>query len=70
MDPSYSFLVYIYYEHDKSLLKVAVKSDKDWLSYDLYPFGSYEAIHAALPMHIRSCGPVIAIEPLFDSVVI
>lgn len=67
MDDSICWLVTILCEDQ--ILKCATKIKMDLLSEDIieYPMEpeNREVIHNLLPSHVRSCGPIVDIEPLF-----
>ena len=53
-----------------TLLRCALRVRRDALSGDCaeYPMEpeNRKVIHALLPLHIQSCGPVVAVEELFE----
>lgn len=63
-------LVTILYESQGTLLRVALRAHRDSFpeDFDDYPMEpeNRKAVHAMLPAHVGSCGPVVAIEDLFD----
>ena len=70
MDDNINFLVTVlYYRHD-TLLRCAVKVKREDLPGDCaeYPMEpeNRDHIHSLLPAHVRSCGPVVAVETLFE----
>lgn len=60
------FLVTVLY--DQRLLRCALKVKRDRLPFDVdnYPMEYSDQIHKMLPMHVRSCGPIVEIEDLFE----
>jgi len=72
MDDAINWLVTILC--DGTLIRCALKVDKwdlpEGRVYDItrHPMEpeNREAIHALLPMHVRSCGPVVDVVELFD----
>lgn len=74
MDDSISLLVSILYQDNEQLLKCAVKIKQDMLKEDCleYPMEPENKmqIYNLLPLHLRSCGPIVNIEFLFDVVII
>ncbi len=62
------FLITILYENE--LLKCALKVDQNELSGDCaeYPMEpeNREILHNLLPMHVKECGPIVAVESLFE----
>lgn len=68
MDDNVNWLVTVLY-HD-SLLKCALQVKRDALPGDCaeYPMEpeNRKAIHALLPLHVRECGIVVAVEEIFD----
>jgi len=72
MDNDICWLVTVLY--DDQLLRCALRVDKhdlpsgrmdDIAKYPMEP-ENREAIHALLPPHVRSCGPVVDVQSLFD----
>jgi len=64
------FLVTILYESESSILTCAIRISRDRISeaaYE-YPQDEKKEIWELLPPHVRSCGPVINVEPLFELV--
>lgn len=64
------FLITVYYEYAQSTLKCALKVKRDKLTGDCedYPMEQENRaqLHSLLPEHIRSEGPIIAVENIFD----
>lgn len=62
------FLVTILY--DQELLKCAIKVKQNDLPEDCidYPMEpeSKKLIHSLLPEHVKSCGPIVDIEEIFE----
>lgn len=54
----------------QQLLKCALKVNKDQVASDAlnYPMeqDSRETLHKLLPEHVRSCGPIVAVESIFN----
>ena len=70
MDGYICFLITVL--HNESVLKVALKLDKNKedisdyvLKFPLEP-KSKKVLHSFLPSHLRVCGPIIDVENLFD----
>jgi len=59
-----NFLITILY--GDQLLRCALKLDRDRLSGDVdeYPMEpeNREFLHSLLPLHVRSCGPIVKVE--------
>jgi len=68
------FLVTLYYEDDQSLVECVIKAHYSIIDYEeIYHWGEKEnrdKIHALLPMHVRSVGPIVAVKPIFECVVL
>ncbi len=68
MSDEVTFLITILYEG--GLLQCALKVPGDTFSDDVFAFPlepeNKDAIHAVLPEHIKSCGPIVAVEQIFD----
>ncbi len=66
------FLISILYEG--TLLKCALKVSSDALPGDCaeYPMEpeNREILHGLLPLHVRECGPIVNVEPIFEVIVI
>ena len=64
------FLITVLYESAGTTLECALKVDRERLTGDCakYPMEqeNREQLHNLLPMHVKSCGPIIKVEPLFD----
>ena len=62
------WLITILYEG--RLLKCALSVKKELLTQDCMDFPmdpeNREKIHAMLPLHIRSCGPIVDFEEIFE----
>ncbi len=67
MSDEICWLVTVLYEG--TLLKCALRVKKAAVSQDCQDFPmepeNREAIRALLPLHVRSCGPVVAVDDLF-----
>lgn len=72
MDDYICWLVTVLY--DETLLRCALKIDK-WdipsgmmrmVMDDPNGADSRDVIHKLLPLHVRNCGPVVEVSPLFD----
>ena len=68
MSPHICFLVTILY--GDRLLKCAIKFDKtqqegDWYDYPMEP-DSREILHGMLPLHVKNCGPIVAVDRIFE----
>jgi len=63
-----SLLITLLYEG--SLLRCALKVDGNAFDDDVFAFPlepeNKDIIRAALPEHIKSCGPIVAVEQIFD----
>ena len=63
-------LITLLYEANKTLLRVALKLDRDEISEDCAKYflepENRACIHALLPDHVRSLGPIVEIEELFE----
>jgi hypothetical protein len=63
-------LITLLYEANKTLLRVALKLDRDEISEDCAKYflepENRASIHALLPAHVRSLGPIVEIEELFE----
>jgi hypothetical protein len=68
MGDDINWLVTVLY-HDQ-LMKCALQVRSDMLPGDCaeYPMESEnrKAIHALLPLHVRSCGPIVAVDTIFE----
>ena len=67
--PNYAcFLITILYE--RALMRCALRVPKLKISGDCeeYPMEpeNRKAIHALLPLHVQECGPIVAIEEIFE----
>jgi hypothetical protein len=71
MNDELNWLITVLY--GDTLLRVALKIDKwdlpegrmrDIVDYPMEP-ENRKAIHAMLPLHVQSCGPIVDVEPLF-----
>lgn len=64
-------LVTVLYESEGTLLRCGLAmsrpSNQDLLDYPMEP-ENRQVIHAMLPYHVQTCGPVVAVEELFDIV--
>jgi len=72
MDDRLHLLITVLYEGHNTLLRCAVCLDGDALSVEeyMYPMEPEHRskIHGLLPLHIRSCGPVVEVKELFEVV--
>ena len=68
MSDEVNFLVTVLY--GDTLLSCALKTKRDRLSGDIeeYPMEpeNREELHKLLPLHVRSCGPIVAVETIFE----
>lgn len=68
MSDDVNFLLTILY--GDTLLRCALKVKRDSLPGDAaeYPMEpeNRAALHKRLPLHVRSCGPIVAVETLFE----
>lgn len=67
--PNYAcFLITLLYEG--MLLRCALRVSKDKLHGDCEEFPmepkNREYLHSLLPSHVQECGPIVAVEELFD----
>lgn len=64
------FLITVFYKSAESTLDCALKVKRDSLPGDCaeYPMEpeNKECLHGLLPDHVRSAGPIITIENLFE----
>ena len=62
------FLITIFCEN--SLLRVGLKIRKDSVPPDLLEFPMEPenrlTLHDLLPLHVRTCGPIVAVESIFE----
>lgn len=60
------FLITLFYEAE--LIRCALKVKRDTLPSDLsdYPMEYRDELHKLLPLHVRSCGPIVEIEEIFE----
>ncbi len=61
--------------HDDQLTKVAVRFRRDALPFDcieyfMEPESRRIIKRELLPPHIQSCGPIVAIEEIFETIII
>lgn len=68
MDDSICLLITILYE--EQILTCALKANQkdlpqDCVEYPMEPENK-KMIHDLLPSHVRSCGPIVNVEPLFE----
>lgn len=72
MGTSECFLISILYEG--SLLKCVLKVEGDTLSEDCIINAmepeNRKILHDLLPSHVKACGPIVDVEPLFEVIVI
>ena len=70
MSDSICWLVTVLYEQRKTLLRCAMKAKHDAMPGDCWQYPmepeNRAAIHALLPMHVRSCGPVVDVQEIFE----
>ena len=63
-------LITLFYE--ESMLRVAIKVPEGALADEVFSFPmepeNKARIFALLPLHVRSCGPIINVEQIFDIV--
>jgi hypothetical protein len=66
------FLITVLYQENGTLLRCALKVEANSVPVNCYEHPtkpeSREYFHSLLPEHVRSCGPVVAVEPLFEVV--
>ena len=64
------FLITILYEVSGTTLECALKVDREKLSNDCisYPMeqNSRYQLHKLLPSHVRSCGPIVKVELIYE----
>lgn len=60
------FLITVLYGDE--LLRCALKVKQGVLPSEClsYPMEYREKLHALLPLHVRSCGPIVEIQDLFE----
>lgn len=70
MSDYYSFLISILYHEHERILRCALKVHRDHLTGDCaaYPMepGNKEQLHRLLPEHVRSCGPIVGVDEIFE----
>lgn len=67
MDNSTNLLVTVYYEFDKSLIKCAVKFQARGFEYEFWrETENLRILNEYLPLHVRSCGPIVNVEQIFE----
>ena len=64
------YLLIVLYESQKKILKVGLKIKRDKLTQDqlenyMEP-ENMENLWSILPLHVRSCGPVVDVEEIFE----
>ena len=63
------FLITLLYEEQSTLMKCALKVRRDFID-DVaeYPMeeASREFLHGLLPEHVRSVGPIVDVEEIFE----
>ena len=66
MDNTLHLLVLVLY--NESILKCAIKISPDLLPKDFeeFPMEYKEKLSEFLPLHVKSCGPIVAIEEIFN----
>lgn len=64
------FLITVLYESQGTLLKCAIKVKHKEISEDMCRFRlepeNRAKFHAMLPLHVRSCGPVVDVQEIFE----
>ena len=74
MDDTISWLIYVFNESQGTVIRCALKVNRDRLMDDAaeYPMEpeSRKSIHALLPEHIQSYGPIIAVDHIDDVVIL
>lgn len=72
MSPYITWLITVLY--GDTLIKCSLKVHKEKLEGDCdqYPMEpeNRKQIHALLPLHVQSCGPIVAIDSIFESHVV
>lgn len=61
-------LVTVYYESERTLLRCAIKvmrRDDDGIDWE-YPMMSRDKLREILPFHVKSCGPIVGIDEIFE----
>ena len=70
MNEHVCLLITVYYENACVLMRCAIKVKRDALPEDCiqYPMApeNRQLLHGLLPMHVRSCGPVVDAEEIFE----
>ena len=68
------FLITIHYVAVGTLLKCALKVPRGAVDENVVEWPMEEesraALHALLPLHVRSCGPIVAVETIFEVAVV
>ena len=63
-------LITLLYEANQTLMRVALKLDRNEISEDCQKYfmepENRASVHALLPNHVRSLGPIVNIEELFE----
>ena len=69
MDDQLYFLITVLYEANLTLMKCALCVKRNALIDDCFDYPmepeNRELLHGLLPPHVQSCGPVVAVEPIF-----
>lgn len=70
MDEYAKFLIWVFYEEFGTTLECALKVKRSDLPGDCakYPMEpeNRAALHALLPLHVRSAGPICRVEHIFE----
>ena len=70
MSDEINWLITVLYEANSTWLQCALKVKRaalpgDCMEYPMEP-ENREMIRALLPLHVRSCGPVVAVDEIFE----
>lgn len=70
MNNDICFLITVLYQSAGTTIDCAIKINRDKLTGDCaeYPMEpeNRKKLHSILPMHVRSCGPIIKVEEIFE----
>ena len=60
------YLITVIYGNDLMRAALRIPNAKLTLDERTYPMEYREKFHEFLPLHVRSCGPVVEIEEIFE----
>ena len=66
MGESICYIVTVLCTVDMTLLRCAVRAE-GWIQYPMEP-EERAAMHELLPLHVRSCGPIVDVQQIFEIV--